>query len=68
MKIEKLINGGCQNKLPGVCKNHEKINVSPHICFEPESRGGSFDFGGERGGRFEKKKLPAKPLKENTIQ
>ena len=29
--------GGGQNKLRGVSKNHEKINVSP-VYFEPESR------------------------------
>ena len=37
MKFEKLINGGSQNKLREVCKNHEKLNVPP-IYFEPESK------------------------------
>ena len=29
--------GGGQNKLRGVSKDHEKINVPPPVYFEPES-------------------------------
>ena len=29
--------GGGQNKLRGVSKNHEKINIPPPVYFEPET-------------------------------